>query len=505
MSLKRFVKNTTYSIFAKITNALLQIVSLPILIKIYGKEAYGLIVLAMSLNTFIAILQLGLPSGLPKFVSEWLARGEEEQLKSSTRMATSFYLIVAFINLLILLALALFGTGMFNVEPDQVGTLEVLLIITAVTSFFAIPATSLDQLLTGAQELGFVSRVEIAKNFLFAGLVSFVFFYPESLSISQFYILRCIVMFLLVPAKISRWTRYGTLSSFVPGWDYRAALPLLKYCFSLMVFAVFGTISEKIRPIILGMRVPADAGSALSDYQIINNVRIFLMMIGSSFMVALIPHISGAAAAGNDSIFKKTIVKGTKYVWSVTALMGFGIIMLSKELLSIYVGPGNLYLKVWWIIIIFGTLYNLYITPIISVILSSGKLIPMIYATAIGGVISLFICWIMTPQYGVGGIAISLVAYNLTHLLVTHYWYLPKYFQVNPSQQVFKILMPPIIAGIIMCFTVRNVLNVIGFENNYLNICFGGGLGTLIYIGIILIVYIPAADGKELALRILKR
>lgn len=303
-------------------------------------------------------------------------------------------------------------------------------------------------------------------------------------------------------AKIARWTRYGSLTVFVPGWNYKAAVPLLKYCLSLIIFTVFGTIAEKLRPIILGIRVPSEAGTALSDYQIINNVRIFLTMISSSFIVALIPHLSGTAAVGSESIYKRTIVDGTKYFWTVGALLGFGIIMLSKDLLHIYVGKNNLYLNLWLIIIVIGTMYNLYITPIISVILSSGRLIPMIYATAIACAASLIVCWIVSPQYGVGGIACSLIAYNLVHFLITHYWYLPRCFQINPSQQIAKIFFPPLISGIAMYFIVGKVMSILNFGNNYLDIFFGAVFGTVIYLTIIIGTFIRPGEIKQLYLRI---
>lgn len=53
-------------------------------------------------------------------------------------------------------------------------------------------------------------------------------------------------------------------------------------------------------------------------------------------------------------------------MWAFGALIGFGIIMLSKEVLSIYVGPENLHLKTWMIVLVGATFYNFYSTPIAS-------------------------------------------------------------------------------------------------------------------------------------------
>lgn len=494
MSTKRLIKNSLFAIISKVTNALIQIVSLPVLLKVFGKGDYGLIVIAMSLNSFIAIIQLGLPTGFPKFVSEWLAEGNHKQLHAAIQTISSFYLSIAAINFFVLLAIVFWGYDLFKVNASQISTLQILLIITAITSLFSIPASVLDQLLTGAQELGFVSGLEIVKNFLFAGLVAFVYFHPAWLSISKFYALQCFLMFVMIPLKLYRWTSYGSVAVFLPGWDFKNVQPLLKYCLSLMAFSIFILLADNLRPIILGIRVANDAGTALTDYQIMNYVRMFLLMASSSMMVALIPHISGAKASGNQFIYDNTIEQGTKYVWAVAALVGFGIIMLSKEILSIYVGAENLPLKIWLMILTGATLYNLYITPISSVILSSGKLVPMLFATASGCFVSVLVCWFLTPRLGVGAIVISVAAYNFVNMLVTHFWYLPHYFNVRPIHQIVHIMLPPVVSGLIMCFAVRFIIDRLGYTNDYINLAIGAVCGTIIYISIILLIYVRPSE-----------
>ncbi len=506
MSIRRLFSNSFWSITSQLTNSLIQIICLPVLISVFGKANFGLIVIAMSLNTFIAIIQLGLPTGLPKFVAEWLAKKENQTLTAAIRSVSSFYISLGIINFLVLLGIALFWPDIFKVNPDQIVTLKTLLIITAFTSLFAIPATVLDQTLTGAQELGFVSFLEMVKNLFFAGLVASIYFFPEWLSIIEFYILRCALMFMMVPRKILRWKRYGSIYVFLPGWNFKAAWPLLKYCLSLATFSLFIHLSERLRPVILGIRITADAGAVLSDFQIINYIRIFLLMLSASILKALIPHISGTSVNDSADMYRRTIEKGTKYIWALGALVGFGIIMLSKELLCIYVGAEYLHLQLWLVFLVAGTLYNLYSTPIASVILSSGRLSPMITATGAGCLISLTVCWVTAPRFGVGSFAISLVTYNIAHFLVTHFWYLPRYFNLKPIKQIVNYMLPPMVAGVVMCLAGRWVIDKLGIKNDYANIAIGITCGTLIYVSVIILTrYIRPSEGLELAAKLRKR
>ena len=501
MSIRLLYKNSFITIVAKIVNALFQILCLPVLIKTFGKDDYGLIVIAMSLNTFVAILQFGLPTGLPKFVAEWLAKGERKELDSALRAVSTFYLLVAATNLLILLFIALWGSDVFNVRPDQTATLQSVLIITAISSFLAIPATMLDQSLAGAQEIGFTSCLEMIKNLFFASLVVFVYFEPQILSLSQFYVMRCTLMFLMIPFKLRRWQKHGSLTMFIPGLNFKAALPLLKYCLALMAFGIFTVTAEKLRPIILGIRIPSDAGNALTDFQIIDYARIFLAMVSSSFITVLVPYISGAVADGNNGLYKKIIIRGTKIVWTLGALMGFVIIMLSKEVILIYVGPEYLHLQKWLELLIIGFLYNLYNPAMSSAILSTNTLTPLIFATSIGSLISFLICWGFSASMGVGAIVYSLIGYNAVVFCVTHFWYFPRYFNVNPIHQIFNVMLPPLLAGISMCIIGRWIIDFLGFTNNYINITVGALSGTIIYIVIILLVYIRPTEINNLILK----
>lgn len=503
MSTRRLFNNSFFTIAAKFTNAFVQFISLPILLKVFGKSDYGLIVIAMSLNTFIYILQIGLPMGFPKFIAEWLAKGERKQMHAAIQTVSSFYLAIALISFLILLSIAFFGTNLFKINLDQFNTLQTLLIITAITSLLAIPATVLNELLTGAQELGFIAILEMIRNVFFAGLVAFVYLHPEALSIVVFYILQCILMFLTIPLKLKRWMKYGSMTDLLPGWNFSAVLPVLKYCLSLMVFSIFVLLESRVQPIILGIRIPSNAGEALSNFQILDYMRTFLMMIGASFMVTLIPHISGAMATGNQQIYDKTIKQGTKYIWCVGALIGFGLIMLSKEVLSIYVGPENIVLQTWMIILIGATLYNLYATCISAAILSSGRLVPMMFATASGFLVAVLFNWFFVPIYGVGGVAFAVAAYNLVNLLVTHFWYLPRYFKIEPMRQILFVMLPPVFAGIIMCITGQHIIGLLGSNNDYINIAIGIVCGTLIYTSIIMLIYIRPKEFRELLSRIL--
>jgi O-antigen/teichoic acid export membrane protein len=447
-------------------------------------------------------MQLGVPTSVPKFVAEWLGKGDHAGLRIAMRTVATFYSGVAILNFLFMLAIAMFWINIFQIAPDKVDTLRLLLFITAVTSLFAIPASILDQMLAGAQELGFASWLQIASSFLTGGLVALVFLQPALLTLTQFYVVRCCLMFLPVPFSLMRWRRYGNLGVFVPGWNLAAVRPMIKYSLLIFVFGIFIILAKRLAPIIVAMRASHDAGGAVADLQIIEGFNLFMSMIGVSLMTALVPHLSGAVARGDSDILRRSIVQGTRVIWGGGALIGFGMIMLAGEGLLIYVGSDFLNLKEWLTVYLCTSLYYLYNTSFASAIMSSDNLAPLGWVTGFACLASVVTTWIFVPEMGVGGAVLGSVAYVSVHFCITHFWYFPRFFKLNPIEQIFRIFLPPVAAGVAMCFVGRWVISYVGSNNSWLNIAIGAISGTLVYSSIVLAIYISPRELKGLLNRI---
>jgi O-antigen/teichoic acid export membrane protein len=416
----------------------------------------------------------------------------------------TFYLVIAFINVIIILLIKNHFIGFFKIHPEQVNTLKSLLTVTAVVSFFAIPIGLIDQLLSGLQEIAFVSKMQIIKNIMYLIFVFYIFKNPHKLSVVGFYLLHSIIMFSMVPFKMLKWKKYSSLRVFIPGWDFRSILPLLKYCSTLMGLAIFIILADRLRPVIMSVRVVTDAAEHMADYKIIDNIRMFLLTISSSILAALVPYVSHEFASGNTRVYKRAIQEATKFVWAVGALIGFGVILLSKELLIIYVGADNLYLHKWLVLLISVALYNLYYTGIASVIYGSGRTLPFITINGTACLISLIVCWLLCPITAIGAIVIANAIYIGIIFLGSHFYYLPKYFKVYPFDQIVKVLLPPVFAGLLMLFSVRYFLDNLYFSSLFLKIIVGAISGTLVYMSVILVTYISPQEILSLINKIRK-
>jgi O-antigen/teichoic acid export membrane protein len=395
------------------------------------------------------------------------------------------------------LVIRCFFIDYFKISPAEIGVFRELLLITAIVSFISIPYNYLEQLLSGVQEIAFNAKMQMIKNVLFACLVFFVSFKPHSITLVQFYALNCFTMIAVIPWQVLRWLKYGSIKTFLPRWYFKETLPLFKYCLNLFVMGIFIIMADKLKPLILTLRVSGSASLKMADYQIIYNIILFLNMITSSFITVLIPYIAREYVMGNHGIYKKVIQETTKLVWGFGAFLIFTMITFSKEILLIYVGPNNVYLQKWLIFYLVGYLYVMYAPCISAVVLSSGRMLPYTVGTALGCVVSLIFCWFTVPISPMGGMVFSYIVYIIIIFFTVHFYYLPKMFNVEPIRQIFRVLIPPLVVGVCMVFLTRYFLRFLNIPNIYANTLIGTFVGFIVYIVMILIVYIKP---KELRL-----
>ena len=115
----KIVKGVVWTMLLNIVNAVYGFVSVPILINHFGKTEYGLIGLAMSINVYLQLMDMGFNSTNVRFFSTWLSGKEHGKVKNAFQTSLSFYAIIGLINALILIIISFFSETIFNVTYEQ--------------------------------------------------------------------------------------------------------------------------------------------------------------------------------------------------------------------------------------------------------------------------------------------------------------------------------------------------------------------------------------------------
>ena len=78
-SSQRIAKGVFWTTLVNLVNGLYGFISVPILLAYFGKSDYGLIGLAMSVNVYLRLMDMGLNSTNVRFFSNWISRNEYAQ------------------------------------------------------------------------------------------------------------------------------------------------------------------------------------------------------------------------------------------------------------------------------------------------------------------------------------------------------------------------------------------------------------------------------------------
>ena len=193
-----YLSSFFWSTVSKLLNAVWGFITVPLLLGYFGKAEYGIIAIATSWNAYMHLLDLGMNTGAVKFFSQWAAKGDRAKISRVARTNITFYMFVALVNALFLLALAFWGEPLFSISHEEFLELRICFFILALFTVISWGATSFNQLLIADKQLDFTMKVQTIQTVLKMALI-FITIKGEMLLIQYFFWLTLIIALAIVP------------------------------------------------------------------------------------------------------------------------------------------------------------------------------------------------------------------------------------------------------------------------------------------------------------------
>jgi O-antigen/teichoic acid export membrane protein len=475
MNLKKIAGNSLWMAISRVGMAAVKFISLPMLLHYYGKGSFGLIALALSLNAYLQILAMGLPSGIVRFVAVKLGQKDSTELGRLSGTGLTLYLLIGALNALILASLGWWGIHVFKVDASQLITLRHLVLISAVSSFFFWVGSYLDQLLTAAEEIAWNSRRQILQVLLEFAAVLFITQSGLSFGVEMYLILSLLSLHVFLPIKVLRWRRHAALlNTLIPAWDWKVFRPVFSYSGWMLLISIFSISAVQMRPLLLGVRA-ADGASAAAEYFILLGITQFVLMAYTWISTPLLPAMSKTYGEGHTAVIKDVIEGMSKPVWAVLGFLLFGFLACSRPLLMVYVGAEYTSLSPLLDIWLIALSVNLFLGPTAVGVMTSGKVRRLAGFTGISTCLSLAIMWIMAPRLGVMAAIISVLVYNLFQFVFYAIFMIPSLIGKNSGGFILKNFSPVFVAGL-CCAYIPKVFMVRLFADNPWAELFGCGI-----------------------------
>lgn len=452
-SSKKIVSGVVWSSIVNIVNAIYGFIAVPILINHFGKAEYGLIGLAMSVNVYMNLMDMGFNSTNVRFFSTWLAQNKHERLLKGFQTSLSFYSVIGLVNAGVLLIISFYSNNIFNVTITQDIILKHLFYILAVSAFCQWFSSCYDQIIKATENVAWIQkRTLVTKILMIIVLILTVLF---KFSIESYFILTCLAQLAIVPMSVGMIKKQIPYINFIPKWDRRSFKEMLPYCMNIFSFSLFQFSFYNLRPVFLGMQGSVDS---VADYRILNGIIGIVTMFAGAFLGVLLPSTAKIVAEHNKEAYYKVAYDGTKYISIMICFCCFGMMTVNTEVLTLYVGKSYLYLIPWfnlWLLCTLGT-HN---QAISSLILAGNDIRAISYSSVIASIVGLVMSWILIPYFQIGGVCIAFAVYMTIQMLFYYLYYWPIKMKISSLKILSQCLLPYMIVGFIACWFVGEYCN----------------------------------------------
>lgn len=468
----RLIAGVFWSVIVNITNAIYGFIAVPILISYYGKDNYGLIALATSINGYMTLLDMGLSSTNVRFFSNWLANEDTKKVNNLFQTCTAFYFFIGIINAILLFIVYLFADSIFNLDANQVVVIKHMLLVLLMIAIINWYTSCYNQLISAMENVAWVQkRTLLAKLLMICVLISTI---KLKLGIVSFFFLIQVIPIILLPLTINKILKDAPYVSFWPRVDIPTLKEILPYTLNIFSFGIFQFSFYNLRPIFLGMQ---GSPSDITEYQIMNSMTGIVVSLSSVFLSALLPASSRIVSSKDEKNYNRIAYQGTKFITICLCFTSLGMLTISSDLLSIYVGDSFSHIIPWlnlWLLLLLGN-HNQCIS---SLILAGSDVKAISRVSIISSCLGLMSCWFTISHYGAGGCVIGLLVYTAIQILFYWIYYWPKKMQINSRKVVFHSFLPFVLAAYLLSIVLRYIPHS---ENHWFNIFLFGSIFVIIY------------------------
>lgn len=450
-SSKKIASGVVWTIIVNIINGIYGFVSVPILIAYFGKSDYGLIGLAMSVNVYLRLLDLGFNSTNVRYFSNWLTKKEYNNVNKLFQTSLSFYGALGLINALVLLVISFFSDSIFNVTPEQDTIVKHLFYILSISAFISWYTSCFEQLVRANECVGWVQRVMLLPKL--AQIIILTLTVTIGFEIEWYYGLTAMSMFVIIPFMVRKIKQLCPYVSFKPSFDKTVFKEVLPYSLNIFSFGIFQFSAVQLRPVFLGIR---STPSSITDYNVLNGIVSIVTLLGGAFMGVFLPSAAKVVADKNEGAQNLIAYRGTKFISITICFCCFGMMAISSEILTVYVGADYLYLTFWlnlWLLATLGT-HN---QAISSLILAGSDIKAITYSTIIASLTGLVLTWFLIPTYNVGATVIGYLAYCLIQIIFYYLYYWPVVMKINSRVVFVNSFFPFALLGCALWVILRSV------------------------------------------------
>ncbi len=460
---KTLIKNALSNYTGFAVTAIIGLFISPIVIHHLGNVAFGLWALFQSFFGYFGLLDLGLGVSVIKYISEFKAKGEQDNINIFGSTILFTYIVLGIIGLLVAFGLAPFITKIFTIPAGYRHIAFYGMLIGGLNVAVIFPMSLQINSLAGHQRYDLTNGIAITRQLIYA--ISVILLLKHGFGLLELFLLNFVLSILTFLISYSFVVlKYKLIHFHLKLYRFS----MLKTAYHYSIFAFLNSLAAQgllnIGSMIIGTVLSVEF---VTFYALANKISGIMLQTVSSIVGISLPLFSALWAVRDMEKIRFTYSEITKAVTLISLPISMVVILFSDPIMEIWVGNGYhlaalslIFLTiVMFIHNIFGFITGIFLFGI-------GKPKPLSIANALAAVTNVLLAVLLTrwieKDYGAGfgvlGIPIALgLTMNAADLFFLP-WYVNKIIGL-PHREYIKIFIKPflfIIPATILALLIRH-------------------------------------------------
>ncbi len=366
-----------------------------------GRENYGLYTLSTSIIALF-VFDFGLSSAVTRFVSKYLAEGNEEKANNCIGLVYRLYFFIDVALLLVLTAIYFFIPQIYQeLTPSEIEQFKVVYAISATYSVMAFPFIPLNGIITAYEQFVQLRICDLAHKLIIVGLMSGCLLLGYGLyALVIVNAIAGIINILLKLLVIKRHT------SQKPNFGYRNKTEfrqIISYSGWSTVIAIAGRFILTIAPTILGIF----SGSAeIAILGVAITIEGYTFTFASAISGMFLPRVSRIVTNDNGNILSLLIKVGRIQLIIVGAII-IGFACIGHDFILLWLGDKFEQSYICSFIIILALIYTTPHEIANQDVFAQNKVKEMGIIHLSASIINIILYFILAKPYGALGISIA--------------------------------------------------------------------------------------------------
>lgn len=452
-------------------NTFVMLAYTPFVLRYLDQSEYGLYSLAITILTYLAILDFGFGNAIVVFTSNYLEKNKKKQQQILYGTIKLSYIIISIASIIIMFLLyqnidSIFSDAMTKSEID---TLKILLIILAVNISLMIPLNIYRSILTAYEKFIFIKVLSIFRSLSIPLLIilAIYFNYRVIAMILIVSIINVIFMFL----HYVYYKKTINIKFSICCFNFKVFRKVFKYSIFIFLALIVDQINWNFGQLVIGSYKGTESVAIYSISILFNTTFIILSTAISGVMLPKISKMISKGVTNNELTLE--MIKIGRLQSFIIFMVVLGFILFGKEF--IYYWAGHAYEDAYYLTIIIMIPLSI---PLIqnlglSILQAKNKFAFRSIAATMMAILTIFISLILVRNYGYWGVVFSIsIAFFLLNGVIMNIYYLKLGLNIKKFWvEIMKVFIPMVILFSII-YIIKAQFNIISIYSLMLFISF---------------------------------